>query len=186
MKILTVEEALKEISAKPGKNGKITPNRFSKKNFNLLLTALANDVDFKEKVVKKAGDDSVELEDIMVTKDFRKWIKKIVEKLGVDSKDADVVLTSDFKIDNVDGLYDFFASAVYEYMLAGNRFDIPAHEDFKGSIYLKDIDASSKTGTARNPMTGEILGNYETKKKKHKELGVKSSCPKYLTEKLKK
>lgn len=184
-KILTVEEALKEIAAKENAKGILVLNRFSKKNFNTLMTAMVNDVKFTEKVVKKAGDDGVELENILVTESFRKWLKNVVEKLGVDSNDSKVIMTDNFKINNMDGVYDFFLAAVYEYMKAGNKFDIPAHEDFKGSIYLKDVDKTTKVNTARNPITGETIGDFEVTKKKHKVLAVKSSCPTYLSSKRK-
>lgn len=180
----TVDEVLKSISS-DNSDGKQVYNRFSKKNFNMLLEAMMNDTNFKESIVKKANKDTYELEDVMVTKEFRKWLKKIVEKLGVDSNESKIVLTDEFVIDNVSGLYEFFTAVIYEYMIAGNRFEIPAHEDFKGSIYLKDIDEKVKVTDCKNPRDGSFLGRYETKTKKHKTLAVKSSCPTYLSEKRK-
>ena len=181
-KIMTVQEALDSIQAKTNAKGEKVINRFSKKNFNTLMTAMANDVDFTSQVAKKTGD-SVELEDVMVTKEFRKWCKNLVEKAGVDKNESEIVLSENFKIDNVEGLYDFFTTALYEYLAAGNRFDLPAREDFQGGIVLKDVDESVRVYDARNPKDGTYLGTFETTKKKHKELGVKSSCPTYLSSK---
>lgn len=183
-KILTVEEALELVKARENAKGKKIINRFSKKNFNTLALALANDVNFTVKVAKKVGD-TCELEDVMVTKEFRKWCKKLAEKLGVDSAESERILSSDFQIDNVDGLVEFFQTAIYEYMDAGNRFDLMPREDFQGGIYLKDIGESTKVCGAKNPKDGSFLGQFETKKKAHKILAVKSSCPSYLSEKRK-
>jgi hypothetical protein len=173
-KILTVEEALKEIAQK-GKS----PNRFNKKNFNLLATAIANDTNFKVSVGKKVGED-YQLEDIMVTEDFRKWCKKLVENAGLDKAESEKVLSSEFKIDDVDAVLNFMTAAIYEYMAAGNRFDFPERADFKGGIYLKDVEETTVTKDRKNPKDGSFLGRYEINKKKHKILAAKSKCHAYL------
>lgn len=181
-KIMTVEEALASMQAKSNDKGEKVLNRFSKKNFNILMTAMANDIEFTEKVAKKTGD-TFELEDVMVTKAFRKWCKKLVEKAGIDSSESDIVMSPDFKIDDMEALYDFFAAALYEYMDAGNKFDLPNKEDFQGSIYIKDVDEATKEYEARNPATGETIGKFSSTTKKHKEVKVKSSAPAWLSTK---
>lgn len=181
-KLMSVEEALATMQAKTNAKGEKVLNRFNKKNFNILMTAIANDVNFTEKVAKKVGD-GFELEDVMVTKAFRKWCKKLVEKAGIDSKDAEVVMTSDFIIDDMEALYDFFSAALYEYINAGNKFDMHTKEDFQGSIFMKDIAETTKEYEARNPSTGETIGKFEGKTKKHKELKIKSTAPSWLSSK---
>lgn len=183
-KIMTVAEAIESMTAKKNAKGNTVLNRFSKKNFNNLMVAIANDVEFTEKVAKKTGE-TFELEDIMVTKEFRKWCRKLVEKAGVDAYESEVVMTDNFKIEDMTPLYDFFAAALYKYINAGNKFDLHTHEDFEGSIFLKDIEESKNTYSARNPLTGEALGNFERKTKKHRELRVKSSAPEWLSTKRK-
>lgn len=173
---------INSISAKENENGKVVTNRFNKNTFNELLLTMANDIEFKEELAKKAGD-SFKVNEVLVTKDFRKWVKKLVESFGVDSKESQIILTEDYGIKSMDGLYDFFMAAVYEYMVAGNRFEFPTHEDFKASITIKEVDETVKNTDARNPNTGEYLGTYETKSKKHKVLSTKSKCPTWLSEK---
>lgn len=177
----SVNEVLDSIAGKKYAKGELVYNRFSKKSFNELLEAMANDVNFKESVVKKANATTCELEDVMVTEGFRQWLKKVVEKLGVDKKDAEIILSPEYTFSNMDGLYEFFMTAVYEYMMVGNKFDLIPHEEFKGTIYLKDVAETVKVTDARNPKDGSHLGTFEIKKKKHKTLAVKSSCPTYLT-----
>lgn len=177
-KIYTVEEALELVrSEKLG--------RFNKKKFEIVLLALANDVDFKDKIAKKVGDD-IDLEEIMPTKGFRHWLKKQLESAGLDKSESEKVLTKDFKINNVEGLYEFFTEAVYLYLSSGNKFDLLPKEDFVGSMYLKDIPEVTSEYTARNPRTGEEIGVFSSTKKKHKELRVKSSTPSWLQNKKKK
>ena len=175
MEILTVKEALERVKG----DGK-SPNRFSKKSFNTLMTALANDVNFAAKVanVKKGELESVE--DVMVTKGFRKWCKKLVEKAGVDKAESERVMTDAFQIDDMEGLYEFFASAIYEYCAAGNRFALLPTEDFKGSISIKNVDETTTVADAYSPKDRSYLGTYETTKKAHKELSVKTGCPDFL------
>lgn len=180
MKVLTVQEAIESMSAKVNEKGKVVYNRFSKKNFNTLMVALLNDPEFTVKAAKVKGGELGELEDVMITKEFRKWCKMLVEKAGVDKSESERVLSSDFVIDNVDGLYEFFAGALYEYLSAGNKWDMIPTEDFKGSLFIKTVDEKTTVGEAKNVQTGESLGDFKTTKKKHRELGVKSGCPDYL------
>ena len=125
----------------------------------------------------------VVLEEVMPTKKFRKWCKKLVEKMGVDKSESEKIMTNEFLIENMDGLYDFFTEAVYLYMTAGNRFDLPSRNGFQGGIYLKDIPEKTSVSETKNPQTHESMGKYERTKKAHKELKVKSSCPSYLSSK---
>lgn len=181
-KTSSVKDVLATMVAKTNAKGNKVLNRFSKKNFNTLMTAIANDTEFVAKVAKKSGD-SCEVEDVFVSKDFRKWCKKLIEKFGVDSHDADAVMSSDFHFDNMDGIYEFFMSAVSQYLNAGNKFDFLTEEDFKATISLKDVEDKESTYEAKNPLTGEALGTVKSKTKKHKELKVKSSAPEWLTTK---
>lgn len=179
-KVLTVKEALATMQAKTNDNGKIVINRFNKKNFNTLMTALANDVDFTTQVAKVKKGELDSLENVMVTKEFRKWCKKLIEKMGVDKTESEKVLSADFVIPDMDGLYEFFATALYEYIAAGNQFDFLPKEDFKGSIYIKNVDEKVTVSDAFSPQDRTYLGTYETTKKKHKEIASKSSCPSFL------
>lgn len=186
-KIMTVEEALASMKAKEGKNGTMVINRFNKKNFTTLMTAMANDPEFTAKVVKVKNNEVDSVEDVMVSKGFREFCKKIVEKAGVDKRESEIILTSDFQFSNADlnGLYEFFAEAMYKYMSAGNQFDFLPKEDFKGSISLKDVGEITKTAEAFNPKDRSSLGTYTTTKKAHKELTVKSGCPSFLKNRVK-
>ena len=173
MKILSVEDALEVINKGGGYH------RFNKKNFELLMVALLNDDTFTSKVSKYRKGQLI-VEDILPTKKFRQWCKKLLESTGMDKKDAEVVLRDDFKIDTVDGIYDFFMAAMWEYMKDGNHFDLPNKEDFQGSIYLKRVKPSKKKSKQYNPKNRELIGEYITEKEAHIELCAKSSCPTYL------
>lgn len=179
-KVMSVQEALDSMKGKVNESGKRTINRFNKKNFTTLMVAMANDMDFTAKVAKVSKGELASVEDVMVTKEFRKWCKKLVEKAGIDKAESERVLSPDFVIDNMDGLYEFFATAVYEYINAGNQFDLLPTEDFKGGIYLKDVEESEKIAEAFDPKDHHSLGKFKTTKKKHKVLGVKSGCHSYL------
>ena len=161
------------------------PNRFSKKSFNRLMKAILNDPSFTEGIAVSSGEELIKVEQLAVSEGFRKFLKKILEKAGMDKTDSEIVMSKDFTIDNVDGLYEFFAAALYEYMDAGNKFDLLPKEDFKGSIYLAEVAASTKVSEVRNPQTKETLGTYEFKYEKHKTLKASSPCPKYLKTKKK-
>lgn len=184
--VRTVEEVMKEITVQPNANGKLVFAKFSKDKFNALMRAMFNDPNFTtQKAIVKSGE-LAEVEEIAVTKGFRKFIKHVLEKYGVDEAESNKVLTEDFTVDNVDGLYEFFATALYEYIDSGNKFDLIPKSDFKGSICLKDRAPTSKVVDTYQPKTREHLGTYEVSKGAHKVLSVKSSCPKYLRKRMKK
>lgn len=173
---MTVNEIKESITAQPG-----TYNRFNKKNFEKLIKSMVNDPEFTTAVAHVKGGELASISEIKVTEGFRTFIKKVLEKFGVDKNESARVLSPEFNIDNVEGLYEFFATAIYEYISTGNTFDLIPKEDFRGGIRMKTVEESVKETTAYSPQTRECLGTYETKKPKHRVLVAKSSCPKYLT-----
>ena len=182
----TVKETLEEMTAtKKNSSGKIVINRFNKKNFTKLMTAMANDVDFKAEVAKAKNGELDSVEEILVTKEFRKWCKNLLEKAGVDKNESVRILDGEFQIPSMDGLYEFFATALYTYIDAGNQFDMLPTNDFKGSIYMKSVDEKTTVTEAHSPKDRSYLGTFKTTKKKHKEIAVKSGCPKWLAKRYK-
>lgn len=154
-------------------------NRFNKRNFNELMLELANNVDFKFEVAKYSKG-SLKLEEIMPTKDFRNWCKKLLITCGMDKKEASKVLKNDFTIETMNGLYNFFAAAVYTYMSQGNKFDMIPTKDFKGSIYLNKVPKKKKTTKYYSPKDRSYLGEFETTTGDYVKLKSSSECPKYL------
>lgn len=182
--IMTMQEVLEAIraKAKPNKDGSegFTYNRFNKKSFENLLRAMLNDTDVKIGTIKVKNNEVSSKEDIMVTQEFRKFLQKILRTAGIDAEDSKAILSKDFIIDNVDGLYEFFTTAMYIYMDNGNKFDMIPTENFKGSLFINNVAETKKTQDAKNPKDGSSLGIFETTKKPHKKLCVKSTCPSYL------
>ena len=174
-------ESVKDVLDSIKETKENTPNRFSKKNFNRLMKAMLNDTDFAGKVAVVKNKELQEVQEIMVTQGFRKFLKGVIEKAGIDKSESDMVLSKDFTIDNVDGLYEFISTALYTYMEVGNTFDFIPQEDFKGSLNVKKVKADKKVRAARNPQTGEELGNFEYVSKAYKTLSASSPCPAYLT-----
>lgn len=174
-----MSENVKDVLERIQKKGK-SPNRFSRKNFDSLMTAMINDPEFTEKVAVVKGGELKDVKDVAVSKGFRGFLRQVVEKAGIDSNESAVVMEPSFTVDNVDGLYDFVTAAIYEYMDAGNTFDLPPKEDFKGSIFLRQKEASSKVSEVKNPRSKESMGNWRSDKKPHKTLVAHSPCPSYL------
>lgn len=170
----TVKEVIAEITPSKG------TGRFSKNAFNELVTALVNDTDYAAKVAVVKNKELAEIKDVFVGKDFRKFLKRVLEKAGVDKADAAVVMEPSFEIDNVDGLYELISTSIYEYMDANNKFEFMPRERFRGGISLREKAASETTGPARNPKTGEDLGVWERKTQAHKVLVASSPAPEYL------
>lgn len=182
------KDALEDMKAVVDGNGKVKLNRFSKKKFSDLLTALANDDTFVTKVARgvNGGTEAV-IEEVAVTKDFRKWLKKQIEKCGVDKMESEKVLnTSEFVIDDMSPFYDFFTTAMVEYMNAGNYFQFPTRPDFEATLSTKHVEKKSVTKDSFTPGKKEdrqFLGTFTTHYGEHVEMKVSSSCPKFLKKK---
>lgn len=170
-----VNEVLAEIQ----KKGE-SPNRFSKKSFNDVMKAMANDPDYTAKVAVVKDKKLDHTEDVEPAKEFRKFLKRVVEKAGIDKKESEMVMDPAFEIDNVDGLYDFFTAAQYEYMAAGNTFNFPNRERFKGSISINEKAAGKREAEAHNLQTKESMGWWEYSNEPYQALVASSPCPDYL------
>lgn len=170
----SVKEVLGEITPEKG------TGRFSKKAFNELVDALVNDTEFAAKVAVTKNKELAEVKEVFVGKEFRKFLKRILEKAGVDKADASIVMDPSFEIDNVDGMYELISTAIYEYMDAGNRFEFLPREDFRGSLTLRQKPESTETRRVRNPQTKEDLGLWENTTKAYKVLAASSPAPDYL------
>ena len=177
----SVNEVLTNIAAKIDENGNKKLNQFNRSNFDRLLNAAASDPNFTAQVAKITKGEFDGYKDIACGKDFRKWMRKLVERAGIDSTESGIVEEDTFDVGNVSWMYDMFAEVLWLY-LEGNKFTLPKKEDFEATLALKDVDEVVKVAETRKPGTGEILGTFETTKKAHKALTVKSSCPKYLRE----
>lgn len=168
---------------KKKKNGDYVLNRFSKKQFNKLMKDLANDPSFVAKIAVTKNGELDHIEDVAVSKGFRQWCKQLIEQVGVDSSESAIVLEESFQFKNMDGLYEFFSTALYQYMNAGNKYDLMPTEDFKASLYIKKNPKTKKSRKGRNPITGEDLGVIETTYEPYSSLKAQSPAPKYLTKK---
>ena len=175
--VKSVSDVIKEIT--PEKKGAV--NRFSKKSFHELMKAMANDVDYKETVAKVKSGELKGKEDIPVTEGFRKFLRKNMEKAGMDKADSAIVMDKSFTIDSFDGMYDFVEAALYNYMAAGNNFEFQPREDFRGKMTIVTKPETVKVREVRNPQTKETMGPFEFTTTSHKILKASSPAPKYLT-----
>lgn len=186
-KYANFKEALEDMRAVVDGNGKVKLNRFNKKKFSELLTALANDTEFTTQVAKSVnGGTEFTVEEVAVTKEFRKWLKKQVEKCGVDRMESEKILTNEYVIDDMNPFYDFFTTAMVEYMNAGNYFQFASRPDFEATLSTKKVDKKSVTKDAYTPgkkNERQFLGTFTTHYGEHMEMKVSSSCPKYLKKK---
>lgn len=178
---MTVEEYLKSIRLESDK-----PSQFNKTQFEEFLSILLNDKDYINKVAKGYKNEEGFIEkDINPSKEFRKFIRKILTKLNMDANDSKIIMDYNFTIDDCRGLYEFFTTAILEYMkLSNKKFDFITNKDFKGSIYLNKVNKHRKEYRPINPRDGKPLGTYVADIGDHYVLKSKTSCPKWLNKKM--
>jgi hypothetical protein len=172
---MTVKEVLKEITAPEGKT-----NRFSKEKYLKLLTAMANDPDWEDELAEVKNGELVDNKISKPGSEFRVWLKHIIEKAGIDKNESDIVLDPSFKIDNMDGMYDLFESSLHHFTKSGNAFNMRARKNSAGSIIQKKHSKATKHTKARNPQTGEDLGEFDITTEEYYSYETKSSAPDYL------
>lgn len=172
---MTVAEVLEEIRAK-GDSKAI----YSEKKFKKLMKAMANDKKFTELVAKVKNGEYIGDEEYNPATKLREWCVKVVKKAGIDKAEAQKVLDEDFIIDDVEGLPEFFAATLYEFMASGNTYDIIPKKDMKANIRITDVPEKTKTVKSRNPQTGEVMDPFEQTTEAHRVVSVKSPAPKYL------
>ena len=82
---LKLKDVLETMTAQTKEDGSIITNRYNKKNFEKVLTAMTSDPEFTFQVNKISKGELQSVEDIAVGHNFRNWCKKLVEAAGVDS-----------------------------------------------------------------------------------------------------
>lgn len=177
----TLNEVLDEIRADRKDNGKIAYRQFTRTNFEKVCRAIANDPDFETDFAVWIKDqDTITVDRLKVSYPFRLWLKRVLEQFGIDKNESKLVLEDDYEVPKMDWCYDFFATVLYEYIASGNKFMMIPKSDFKGKLYMKENEPSTKRTKAKNPRTGEYLGEFEIKNERYCSLAVESPCPDYL------
>lgn len=160
-------DALNELKTKSDQSSKKT---FSIADFNKLATSYLNDVDYKVVTKNQQGEEEIE-----PVKQFRGSIKKILKDFGVDNQDAEAIM-NDYRITNVQGIYELCSELVYQYTNAGKKFTFLPKDDFVGSLYLEEVPETTKLTKGVGDSTDEFIVN----KKAHKKMKSDSGCPKWL------
>lgn len=174
----TFAETFNDIRANISNTKSGAPIRtFSRADFDRLATAFLNEVDYKVDVAKvKAGE--LSLTPVHPVQEFRKSLRTILLDFGVDKQDAERIMTADYEITKVDGLYEICSELVYQYA-ALKKFDFLPRETFNGSLTVKEVGES--VSTHKHIQTKE---EYKVKKKPHQVLERKSKTPTWLKEKM--
>ena len=155
----------------------------SKSDFNKFAKALVNDSDFTSYKVKGVDEDGKPVkEEIKPVENFRKDVKKVLLDFGVDKQEAEKIMT-DYKFKSCDSAYEMTSELLYQYIDTGKKFGFMPKEDFNGSIFIDDVEADDDWQEYRIPSKpGEVT---HSKRKAHKVLNRKSTCPNWLKEKKK-
>ena len=172
------------VAPKKNKNGKSVKQRFNKKKFSMLCTALANDVNFTETIIKTSNGKIIDTEEILVSKQFRKFCKLICERMGVDKHDSEKIMSEEFAFapSEMKLLYEPMAAAIQEFISRDQYFEFLPTKNFKGSIFMDDVPESETISEVFSPKDRKSLGKRKTKKQAYTKLGVKSTCPSYCKE----
>lgn len=153
----------------------------SKSDFNKFAKAFVNDTDFTSYKVKGVDEDGKPVkEEIKPVENFRKDIKKVLLDFGVDKQEAEKIMT-DYKFKGTESAYEMTSELLYQYLDTGKKFGFMPKDDFNGSIFIDDVEADDDWQEYRIPSKpGEVT---HSKRKAHKVLNRKSTCPNWLKEK---
>lgn len=162
--------------------GLIIKRPFNKSNFNKLIAEMLSDPDHVIQVPNIKGDAIESYREVIVSKDFRKFLKTMLERVGVDKGESVAVLDSAFGVTEKDvvWMYDFISAALTEYMSTGAGFEFVPRDDLVGTIRIKPVAAATRVREVIKPSTRESMGLHQFDTQDHREYSVKSSCPKLL------
>jgi hypothetical protein len=174
----TFKEVFDEISSNITMSKKGKPVKsFSRADFDKLAKAFLNDTGYKTEVAGLKGGE-LTLKEVMPVAEFRNMLKVILKDFGVDNAAAAPIIDK-YEIRNVDGFYEVCSELIYQYMVAGKKFDFMTKSDFKGSMSIDDVGESvSKYKKIKKKGEEGLPDEFITvSKKAHKILNKKSKCP---------
>lgn len=153
----------------------------SKSDFNKFAKAFVNDPEFTSYKVKGVDENGQPIkEEIKPVEAYRKDVKKVLLDFGVDKQEAEKIM-SEYQFKNTDAAYEMVSELMYQYLDTGKKFGFMPKEDFNGSIFIDDVEADDDWQEYRIPSKpGEFT---YTKRKAHRTLNRKSTCPNWLKEK---
>lgn len=181
----TFDEVFNEIKANVSvsKSGKVKKT-FSRTDFDTLLKAMVNEVEYSTEYCGTKNGEMTK-KTVQPVKMFRESLKRVLMNFGVDSHDAEKIVT-DYKFTNVDGWYELMSEIIYRYMEANKKFDFPTREDFKASISIKNVDKSTGTYSAiKKKGDNSPAEKFKIETGSHKILEKKSKAPSWLKKKFK-
>ena len=150
---------------------------FSTAGFGSLVNALANDSTYKVPVFK----DGKKVDDVSISELFRSDLKKSVKTAGYPQKSEEAVFDSS-EISTA-GIATALPYILREWVQTGRKLELPNGKNMVGSIYLREVPASSRTVEVRDPKTQEKLGHVTIENDKYVQLMAKSPTPAHLQKK---
>lgn len=172
------KERLDEIVAtakSKSKDGELKTT-FSRRMYNDVVNAMVNDPDYTFNTIQTKNGKVEEVASTPV-KEFReKMLTPILNEVRMDAEDQKKFIENyEFTKGQTDAIYDVATASMEEYMALGKTFRFPSTKDFTAAISVRNMPESVYT----NPKTGN-----KTKRKAHRALVKKSSCPNWLKEKM--
>ena len=164
---------------KVSKSGKLKKTH-SKTDFDKLMKAYLNDVDYETEFVTVKDGEPVDNK-VKTVENFRDtFIKRVLIDNGVDAQEAEAAAKS-YKYAKVDGMYEFISDFLYQYMNAGKKFDFPTRKNFTGSISTDVVPKNKKEykGIGVNPEP------FSVETEEHIVVKSKSKAPKWIKKKFK-
>lgn len=182
----TLNEIVTEMksNASTTKSGKVKKT-FSRSDFDAMTSALLNEVDYSVDTVSTKNGELVTKTTYPV-KEFRGMMKKVLLDYGVDKQEAETMM-DEYKFGKVTGFYPIASAAIVEYCGAGKKFDFPTEKDFKGSLTIEDIGATTKEyQSIRKAGEDGPSEKFKVKTEAHRSLKSSGKPPKWLKKKFEK
>lgn len=145
----------------------VTTKGFSKNDFNELMVAYLNDIDYEGDVYKTKGD-SVYITKTKPVEEFRKLITSVLVDVGIEQNEAEQIMR-EYQFKKADVMLNFMNEFIYNYMKTGRRYDLGSKEDFSGKIYLKERGKVNKKNNKGQTVEQDSYFS----------LGQESPCPKW-------
>lgn len=155
---------------------------FNRNAFEDVVSSLVNTPDYEVETAIK-DEEAESGYKVVTTKpvaELRKSLEQFLIDAGVDKAEA-AHQTQTAEIKKLNGIYEIFSEALYQYLKAGKKFNFLTKPDFQGSLEFQTIDEAIKEFP--NPAS-ETNEKVKKKQGKHTKVKATSKVPSWLSHKI--
>lgn len=155
---------------------------FNREAFEDVVTSLINTPEYEVETASKDAESETGYK-VTTTKpvaELRKSLEQFLIDAGVDKAEA-AHQAATAEIKKLNGIYEIFSEALYQYLKAGKKFNFVTKTDFQGSLELQENEETVKEYTNMQSPTKD---KFKKREGKHSKVKASSKVPQWLAQRI--